>query len=92
MIKTENMYTLLSIDAWRYDGGWIWNAWYKIEEDIHLDADVTPRTLFSFMRRNGWLSYESKGRVAMEDDGHNLVILARSTREPLFAFKPQWEM
>ena len=90
-IKVENMYTLLSIDAWRYDEGWTWNQWFNIENDIYLE-DISPRKLFKFMRRNGWLSDESKGRVELEDDGYNIVIQDRNTHEPIFAFEPQWDM
>ena len=33
------------------------------------------------------LGYASKGRVALEDDGYNVVIVNKSTREPLFAIE-----
>ena len=89
MNTTENCYTLLSIDAWRYDDGWTWNDIFRVEEDIYLSPDVTPRRLFSFMRRNGWLTDYSKGRVRLEDDGYNLVICDRNTGKPIFAFEPQ---
>ena len=91
-IKADNMYTLLSIEAWRYDEGWTWNNWFKIEEDIYIEEPTNVRSLLKFMRRNGWLSDESKGRVELEDDGYNIVIQDRNTHEPIFAFEPQWDM
>ena len=90
-IKTENMYTLLSIDAWRDDCGWTWNNWHRVEADIYIDPKTTNRGLLAFMRRNNWLSDYSKGKAAIEDDGYNVVICDRGTGEPIFAFEPQWE-
>lgn len=92
MINTENMYTLLIIDAWRDpDGGWIWNNWFLMEEDIHIAPDTSTRALLN-MLRPGYLSDSSKGRVCVEDDGYNIVIMDRGTREPIFALEPQWDM
>jgi len=87
-VTGENIYTLLSIDAWRYDGCWQWNNWFRIEADIYLDPETTNRELLAFMRRNKWLSEASKGRVSIEDDGYNIVICDRNTGKPLYAFEP----
>jgi len=92
MVTQENMYRLLSIDAWRNEDGWTWNNWYTIEEDIYLGYPITNRKLLAFCRRNGWLSEESKGKLIVEDDGYNIVILTKGTKEPLYAFEPQWEV
>lgn len=89
MMKTENMYTLLSIDAWRDECGWTWNNWFRIESDIYLSPESTTRQILAFARRNGWITDDSKGRVTIDDDGYNLVILDKNTREPLLAFEPQ---
>jgi len=90
VIEKENFYRLLSIDAWRYDGGWTWNNGYPLEEDIYIAPDAaTPRRVFR-MLRNSYLSEQSKGRVRLEDDGYNLVIEDRNTGEPIFALEPQW--
>ena len=77
---------ILSIDAWRNEcGGWDWNAWYKVGE---IDAiPDTNRKILSALREAGYLSDYSKGRVAVEDDGYNLVIMDKGTREPLFAIE-----
>lgn len=83
MMKTK----LLSIDAWRYDDSWEWNNWYEIEKDIYLDENISNRELIKFARNNlKILTEKSKGRVTIEDDGYNLVIVDRNTWEPLFAF------
>jgi len=37
------------------------------------------------MRDAGIITRESRGRVAVEDDGYNVVVMARGTREPLIA-------
>ncbi len=93
MIEKENFYRLLSIDAWRDPyGGWEWNNWFTMEEDIYIPSEaITPRCVFK-MLRNGYLSDYSKGRVRLEDDGYNLVIKDRHTGKPIFALEPQWPM
>jgi len=82
---------ILSIDAWREpEGGWTWNAWFRIGAipvaEFAAIAD-SPRKLFRWFREAGMLGYASKGRVALEDDGYNVVIVNKSTREPLFAIE-----
>jgi len=92
-MQNENYvnFTLLSIDAWRYDEGWTWNASYKIEKGIFMHTDsITPRKICRFLRNSGFLSDSSKGRVAVDMhseicDGYLIEILDKSTREPLFA-------
>jgi hypothetical protein len=77
---------LLSIDAWRDDMGWTWNAWYSLEKDIYIaETETTPRKVFAMLRKWGFLSNESKGRVQLDDDGYNLVIEDRNTGEPILA-------
>jgi len=83
------MYQLRSIDAWRNDGNWEWNNSFLIEENIYLADDTTPRELFKFMRRNGWLTDYSKGRVLMSDNGDIIEIQDRNNYQPLFAFIPE---
>ncbi len=78
---------ILSIDAWRYDGSWSWNNWHKIGTVDRALIDSTPRKLFRALRDAGYLSAASVGRVSVDDDGHNVVICDRATREPLFAIE-----
>lgn len=77
--------SLLSIDAWREREGWTWNNWHRLAYVPVTVADMPPRALLAWLRQSGYLSARSAGRVAVEDDGYNVVILARGTREPLFA-------
>lgn len=83
----EKTINVLSIDAWRYDGGWTWNAWYKVGTLPLSACDLDVRALLRLMRDEGYLAEGSKGRVAVEDDGYNVVICDRNTREPLFALE-----
>lgn len=77
--------SILSIDAWRYDGGWTWNQWYKVGTcDVKI-CDLKPRALLAYLRSEGFLSEHSKGRVAIDDDQYNVVIVDKNTRKPLFA-------
>lgn len=82
---THWKFTLLSIDAWREPEGWTWNNWYKCE-DVWIALDChTPRKLFKALRRWDYLTEESKGKLSLDDDGHNIVIQLKSTGQPLLA-------
>lgn len=78
---------LLSIDAWRFDNGWGWNNWHKLEDNIYWDDEkpMTARRVLRALRDWGYLTDASKGRLTIEDDGYNYVIVDRKTRKPLLA-------
>jgi len=79
---------ILSIDAWRdTEGGWTWNAWYKVGTAPRAWLNYPPRKLLAAMRDAGYLSVYSKGRCTVEDDGYNLVIANRHTGAPVFALE-----
>lgn len=87
-------YKLLSIDAWRYDDGWTWNNWFdvgRVPEDV-VDSyweNHNPRKLLKWFRDEGYLdSVHSQGLVAVDDgDQHNLVLMERGNRRPLYAIE-----
>lgn len=80
------MVPILSIDAWRdCDGGWTWNNWWKCGEAPLAWCDLKPRALFRTLRDAGIITRASRGRVAVEDDGYNVIVMARGTREPVIA-------
>lgn len=88
------MMNVLSIDAWRYDGGWTWNMWHKVGTVERTDFETltaggakSNRRVIRFFREHGYLSEGSKGKVAIEDDGYNVVVIDKGTREPLFAIE-----
>ena len=80
--------TLLSVDAWREpEGGWTWNNWFTIEKDIFLNQkELSSRHLFKWLRDNDFLTDQSKGKMSLDDDGHNLTICLRNTGQPVMAF------
>ena len=83
------MYKLVSIDAWRDDFGWSWNDVWKVEDKIYIEDDTTTRQLLKFMRRNKWLTEQSKGKVRVDWDNFELIeIQDRNTGRPLLAFLP----
>ena len=85
---TEKTLTLLSIDAWKStEGGWDWNDWHKVGTVPATTLDLTPRRLFKFLREAGYLSANSVGRVARDDDGYNVVIMEKDTRRPVYAIE-----
>lgn len=74
------LYDLYSVDSWKYDGCWTDNAAYLHERGVFLSDDTTTRELLAFMRRNGWLSEDSKGRVMVNKDWDTIEICERSGR------------
>lgn len=79
--------TILSVDAWRNGPGWDWNQWYNVGKiDLAtLETLKTNRQILAYMRREGYLSEASAGKVGVEDDQYNIVITERSNGRPLFA-------
>lgn len=78
-------FKVLSIDAWRYDGGWNWNNWYNLPTTVPESIIDNNRKLLNYLRKHGVLGTGSIGKVAIEDDQYNKVIVAKGTREPLYA-------
>lgn len=78
---------ILSIDAWAgcEPGLWEWNNWYHVGDINNIPE--TNRGILKHMRDEGFLSEYSKGKVTVEDDGYNLVIIERSNQKPLFAIE-----
>ena len=82
---------VLSIDAWRDRSGWYWNDHRKVGEiDSHtLYSLNTNRKLLGWLRRSGFLTDYSKGRVRVDApgcyDGVFIEIQDRHTGRPLFA-------
>jgi hypothetical protein len=95
MTTTYAKLEILSIDAWRErEGGWTWNNAFRLESDIWLEESrLTPRKILSFLRRAGYLSDASKGKVRVEElptfEPMYEIQLA-STGEPLFALQGEW--
>lgn len=76
-------FKVLSIDAWRDGSSWFWNNWFHVES-IPI-KEYSTRQLLKLLREKGLLSESSKGKVSIEDDQYNFVIMAKGTRKPLFA-------
>jgi hypothetical protein len=88
-MKIKAQYQILSIDAWKDQEGWQWNNWFRsgtIEE-----IPKTNRGILKMMRDEGYLADGSKGKLAIEDDEYNLVIVEKNTREPLFAIEYKYK-
>lgn len=79
------MIPILSIDAWRDGHGWMWNSWHKIGECGPAVCALNARAVLAFLRCEGYLTDESKGRVEIDDDGYNLVVCDRNDHRPLIA-------
>lgn len=86
--KKEETVRVLSVDAWRSKhGGWEWNNWFKVGTLPREACDYSPRKLLGLLRKDGYLTPGSAGKLALEDDGYNVVIVAKGTREPLYALE-----
>lgn len=81
----EPVVRVLSIDAWREDGGWQWNNWNNRGMVPASWCDLKPRALLRNLRNRNCYTLPAPGLAAIEDDGHNLVIVMRGTREPIMA-------
>ena len=79
----EPVAQLLSVGAWREPEGWTWNNWHKRGMVPLAWCDLKPRALLRRLRERG-LDLPP-GAVCVEDDGYNVEIQARGTREPLYA-------
>lgn len=80
---------ILSIDAWREDSSWTWNNWFNVGtiEKSDFEKLDNNRKLIRFFRDSGFIGSESAGRVAIDDDMHNIVLIDKNTHEPLFAIE-----
>lgn len=86
---------VLSIDAWKgQEGGWFWNAWYKIGkisestiQSFYDNGKLNNRTVLKWFRDEGYLSDNSKGKLSIEDDQYNIVIQLKGTKEPVYAIE-----
>jgi hypothetical protein len=89
-IKTEaniQTFPVLSIDAWgNQDDGYDWNQWFNVGT-IDIDLDAENRELIQAMINAGYLKPASIDLAAVEDDGYNIVIVDKETREPVFAIE-----
>jgi hypothetical protein len=84
-----NVQTLpvLSIDAWgNPDEGYEWNSWHKVGT-IDLDLDDENREIIRAMVNAGYLTKAGLDVAEVEDDGYNIVIVDKETREPVFAIE-----
>jgi len=80
-------FPVLSIDAWAEDeSSWTWNSWHRVGwVEIQDFAKFPNEAALDLLFDEGYLTQVEGGEV--EDDGHNLVIIDASTREPLFAIE-----
>ena len=88
-INETNVQTfpVLSIDAWgNLEGGYDWNNWFNVGT-IDLDLDAENRDIIRAMVNAGYLTALALESAAVEDDGYNLVIIDKETREPVFAIE-----
>lgn len=80
-------FPVLSIDAWGNEtDGYEWNQWFHVGT-IDLDLDAENRQIIQAMVDAGYLTHAGLDVCDVEDDGFNIVILDKETREPVFAIE-----
>ena len=80
-------YKVLSIEAWAgmEEGSWEWNNWFNVGELELTDSELNNP--IERMIQEGFLKESARERAALDDDGHNVVIVDKETREPIFAIE-----
>lgn len=78
-------YELRTIDAWRDGKLWVWNDSTVLERDIMIAEDATTRQILAMLRRGGFLSQYSAGKVRLQDDWPTLEVQNKNTYEPILA-------
>ena len=77
---------LVSIDAWKEEKCWTWNASYTVERDIIMaDSAITARKVTRMLRDMDFLTQASKGRVKVSDEWPIIEVQRKSNGRPLFA-------
>ena len=80
-------FPVLSIDAWgNKTDGYEWNQWFNVGS-IDLDLDAANHDIIRAMVNAGYLTALALESAAVEDDGFNIVILDKETRDPVFAIE-----
>lgn len=82
--------TIKSVEAWRYNKDWTYNNLSTCEE-VYI-KNPTTRNILSALRKRGYLTEESKGRVTVEElpyDHACFEVAARGTGEPLFLLEEE---
>jgi len=85
--NTELRCELYAIEGWRMPEGWVSNRESFLAMFPATERDLTPRRLLAMLRRDGYLTESSKGKVSLETFGiepETLQVTARGTGEPLF--------
>ena len=81
-------YEVRQVDAWQYDGCWVWNtSWYITAISIPANVKDLERALLYRMRKAGIVSRPGRTRL-VNVDGSLFELQDRKTREPLLAFIP----
>lgn len=80
-------YKVFSIEAWAgmEEGSWEWNNWFYVGELELTDSELNNP--IERLIQEGFLKESARERGAVDDDGHNVVIVDKETREPIFAIE-----
>ena len=85
LVSTGEFVDVISISALGNSSSWDWNDVHYVGMAPASLTKRSPRRILRWMRENDFLAESSKGKMEVVDDGYNLVIAFRHTREPLLA-------
>ncbi len=88
---------VLAIDAWRdCEGGWTWNAWYKVGDPVDLPREAGHEAaVLAYGGELGFYAPGDIGRLYLDDsDQRNLVVCWKEDDQPIVAFDygAHWEV
>lgn len=89
-LRDKSGMKVLSIDAWAEGSrDWSWNAWYTVGTIWKKEFETleTNRQILKWFRVSGYTTQMSVGKLTVDDDGYNKVVVLSTTRQPLFAIE-----
>jgi hypothetical protein len=87
MESKYSSWKLVSVVSWReWDVGWSWHSMHTLEPNIIFEeSKLTPRTILRYLRKWGFLTQESKGKLRVDIQDSIIKIQIKSTYEPILA-------
>ena len=81
-------FKVLSIDAWAGDNefSWEWNQWHYIDSITLVDINDNDEIKMALVEQ-GFIGASAMNYIDLEDDQMNIVVVKKSTREPLYAIE-----
>jgi hypothetical protein len=85
---SSGYFKVLSIDAWAGDNefSWEWNEWHYIDSIRLVDINDNDEIKMALVE-HGFIGASAMNYIDLEDDQMNIVVVKKTTREPLYAIE-----